>query len=238
MVLKTCYIYLLMSEIEINKYQKGKIYKIWNSINDEIYVGSTCEALSRRMVHHRSAAKLGKSCKLYNLMNELGVEHFCIELIESFPCKSKEELNAREGKWIREIGTLNTLIAGRSNKQYKQENAQKIQEQNKEYQTKNPHVIQAYREKNKDTIQKYHKEYYQQNRESLNDAHKAYTEEHKEAIAKYHQEYHKEWLAKNKARITETIVCPCGTNYQICKKSRHSKSQRHQAYEETLKPPN
>ena len=30
MGLKTCCLYLLMSEIELNKYQKGKIYKIWN----------------------------------------------------------------------------------------------------------------------------------------------------------------------------------------------------------------
>ena len=224
-----------MSEIEINKYQKGKIYKIGNSVNNEIYVGSTYNTLSKRMCHHRSEAKLGRSYKLYDLMNELGVEHFRIELIENYPCKSKEELNAKEGHWIRQIGTLNTIIAGRSRQEYKQENSEKIKEQNKEYRSSHKHVIQAYREKNKDKMQHYNKEYYEQHKESLNEANKAYNKEHKAEIANYHHEYHKEWYAKNKARITETIVCPCGNNYQICKRSRHFKSARHQAYEDSIK---
>jgi hypothetical protein len=34
-------------------YQLGKIYKIMNNINDEIYVGSTCEPiLARRLAGH------------------------------------------------------------------------------------------------------------------------------------------------------------------------------------------
>ena len=38
-------------------YSKGKIYKILNTIDDEIYVGSTCETLSQRMARHRSDMK-------------------------------------------------------------------------------------------------------------------------------------------------------------------------------------
>ena len=224
-----------MSETGINKYQNGRIYKIWNTINDEIYVGSTCNSLSRRMVHHRSAAKLGKSYKVYLTMNELGIDYFQIELIEYFPCQSKEELNAREGHWIRQIGTLNSIIAGRSIKDYKKDNAEKLKEQNKEYQKNNQDVIQAYREKIKDKIKQYHRKYYDQNKESLVEAQSKYKEDHKEEISKYQHEYHQEWYEKNKARITETIMCPCGNNYQICKRSRHFKSIRHQAYEASIK---
>ena len=41
-----------------NKYEKAKVYKIWSTHGDKIYVGSTChEYLSQRMVKHRSAYK-------------------------------------------------------------------------------------------------------------------------------------------------------------------------------------
>ena len=38
-------------------YHKGKIYKILNTIDNEIYVGSTCELLSQRMARHRCSMK-------------------------------------------------------------------------------------------------------------------------------------------------------------------------------------
>ena len=59
--------------------------------------------------------------KLYPFMNEIGIEKFEILEIEKFPCDSKEELRKREGHYIKEMGTLNTLIAGRTNKEYKEE---------------------------------------------------------------------------------------------------------------------
>ena len=38
-------------------YSKGKIYKILNTIDDEIYIGSTCETLGQRMSKHRHRLK-------------------------------------------------------------------------------------------------------------------------------------------------------------------------------------
>ena len=38
-------------------YSKGKIYKILNNIDNEIYVGSTIKTLSQRMACHRSNLK-------------------------------------------------------------------------------------------------------------------------------------------------------------------------------------
>ena len=34
-------------------YQEGKMYKIYNTVNDEIYIGSTTRKLSERMAEHR-----------------------------------------------------------------------------------------------------------------------------------------------------------------------------------------
>ena len=40
-----------------------------------------------------------------------------IELYENYPCENKEQLNKREGEIIREIGTVNKQIAGRTYKE-------------------------------------------------------------------------------------------------------------------------
>ncbi len=37
-------------------YANGEIYKVLNSINDGVYVGSTCQPLSKRMTEHRARA--------------------------------------------------------------------------------------------------------------------------------------------------------------------------------------
>ena len=50
-------------------------------------------------------------------MHELDVENFDIELIENYPCNDVYELRAREGYYIREIGTLNKYVAGRTHQE-------------------------------------------------------------------------------------------------------------------------
>ena len=47
-------------------------------------------------------------------MNEIGIEHFYIELVEDCPCINKEHLNKREGELIRELGTLNKRVEQRT----------------------------------------------------------------------------------------------------------------------------
>ena len=45
------------------KYQDGKIYQILNSETDDVYVGSTCQKLSKRMTNHRTKLKSGRALK-------------------------------------------------------------------------------------------------------------------------------------------------------------------------------
>ena len=103
-------------------YQKGKIYQIKNTIDDDLYVGSTIQALNRRMVKHKSDAKQLQHKPLYQKMNEYGFDKFFIELIEDYSCNTLIELLAREGHWIRERGTLNKQIQGRSSKEWYYDN--------------------------------------------------------------------------------------------------------------------
>ena len=97
------------------KYENSKIYKIYNILNAEIYIGSTCQTLSQRMSKHRYTARENPDCMvLTNKMNLWGIENFYIELLEEYPCDNIEQLNKKEGEWIRKLGTLNSKIQGRT----------------------------------------------------------------------------------------------------------------------------
>jgi hypothetical protein len=221
-----------MSEPEINKYQNGKIYKIWNDTNDEIYVGSTHDTLSRRMTKHRASAKVAISRRIYQTMNELGIEHFRIELVENFPCKSKEELNAREGYWIRLIGTLNSVIAGRTKKEYKTDNAEKIKYQSKEYYEKNKEKIdeacKEYYNEHKTIILEYHQQHYEQNKEIVQERLKKYRESHTEEKSLQNKAYYQE----NKAKINEYKKNWYQQNKEAVIARVKANSERKQRYEE------
>ena len=50
-------------------YKNGKIYCIRNNINDDIYVGSTTQPLSKRMALHRQDAKKETRCIKHFIQN-------------------------------------------------------------------------------------------------------------------------------------------------------------------------
>ena len=115
-------------------YSKAKIYKILNNVSDDVYIGSTCQTLSMRMAGHRRSitGKGKKHYKLYSKMLDLGEENFYIELIKETPCENAEQLRAIEGEYIRQYGTLNTRIEGRTKKQYVQDTKEKKSEYDKQ----------------------------------------------------------------------------------------------------------
>jgi len=84
----------------MNRYQKGKIYKLVNDADDQIYIGSSCLDLPKRFYMHKSAAKLGGDRKVYKHLNTIGWEYVHIILVESFSCLNKMELEKRERYWI------------------------------------------------------------------------------------------------------------------------------------------
>jgi hypothetical protein len=120
----------------MTQYERGKIYMIQNVLNDEVYIGSTCNSLGRRMTKHRYDCKKGNS-PFYKMMLELGIDKFYIELIENYPCDSKQELHAREGYWIKQIGTIEQRIAGRPESEWREENKEILARKNSERYYKN-----------------------------------------------------------------------------------------------------
>ena len=104
-------------------YQESKIYKIYNTVNDDIYIGSTTRKLCERMSEHRRRTNSRYTrFPIYKAFGEHGVDNFFIELVEKCPCNDKDELRKKEGEYIRELKpSLNTQMAGRTKKEYHKE---------------------------------------------------------------------------------------------------------------------
>lgn len=82
-------------------YEQGKIYRLVATGTDMIYIGSTCEPLAKRLYNHNwcvthpDSQKQTMACKLYEDGRTVA-----IELIEAFPCETREQLLARERHWL------------------------------------------------------------------------------------------------------------------------------------------
>ena len=83
-------------------YQKAKIYEIVGG--GMRYIGSTCKKLSQRKTEHKSRPN---KCMSKVIISNYEWE---INLIEEYPCNSKEELLFRETFWITNLYCINRQI--------------------------------------------------------------------------------------------------------------------------------
>lgn len=80
----------------MSNYKNGKIYKIVNDIDDEIYIGSTIQPLHVRFGGHKSDIGKVNSSNISKKMTEETKKYFRIILIEDYPCDNRDQLRARE----------------------------------------------------------------------------------------------------------------------------------------------
>jgi len=152
-----------MAEID-ERYKRGMIYTIRNIKDDAmIYVGSTINNLSKRFDNHKKCCKAGTSFNLYKHIENNDWSGWYIELYEAYPCNNKKELNQREGQVIREIGSINKCIAGRTTKEYYNDNVEYFKEKNKKWREENAEYNKKYYEGNAE----YFKEYYKDNADKI-----------------------------------------------------------------------
>ena len=212
--------------MESKSYQNGKIYCIRNTIDDEVYVGSTCQLLSKRMAYHRrDMTGYKKNRKLYFKMNQLGKDKFYIELIEDCPCDNVAQLTRREGQLIRELGTLNSAIAGRTKNEWAQDNEEHIKDKRKQYYIDNKETINAQNKQwvqdNQEYVKVTKKKMYETNKDDIRKAQKQYYNDNKEPILQRNREYnntHKEQIKESFDKWNTESICPCGGKFHICKK--------------------
>lgn len=83
---------------------EGFIYKIWNDIDDEFYIGRTYRTVKKRWKEHLKSSEKSKT-DLYDAMREYGAEHFNIEIVERLVANTKNEIRElcieKEISWIK-----------------------------------------------------------------------------------------------------------------------------------------
>ena len=177
-----------------NKYHNGKIYQITDIGYNKCYIGSTTESLSLRMARHRANYKSflsggkGSHIRLFEIFNEFGIENCKIQLVEYFKCDTLQELQRREGEVIKITDCVNKLVAGRTRKEYRDDNRDKLRE-----------IDMEYREQHKDKFNEYSKQYREANNEKINERTKQYYKANKDKI----NELSKQKREANKEKINE-----------------------------------
>jgi hypothetical protein len=209
-------------------FSKGKVYKIepvCDHDEGDIFIGSTTkDYLSQRMVQHRSNYKrwinaIGTQVSVFKIFDKYGCENCNIILLESVNANCYNELVSRESHYIRTLQCVNKVIPNRT--------------------------IEEYKEVNKERIKQIQLKYYNKNKETINEKSKQYNKENKDKIKKYYEENKdksKKYYEDNKARINEVkkvyeekqYICDCGSVCVLHKKARHLRTEKHQAYLNSL----
>jgi len=226
-------------------YANGKIYKICPiSGEDEYYIGSTTKKyLSTRMSTHRYDFLNKSYCsKSKILFDKYGIENCKIVLIKYFPCNCKEELDAEEAKHIKNNNCVNKQIPGRTVKEWRKDNKEKIAENKKQYYQDNKEQVlkktKQYYQNNKEHITEHTKQYYQDNKDKIAEYKKQYRQVNKDKIAEYQKQYKqdnkeqikekdKQYYQDNKEHLKTKYHCICGSILTINSKTRHEKTATH-----------
>ena len=143
-------------------YQEGKIYFIGNFVDDDIYIGSTCQPLTKRFRNHKDTmnnkVKMGR--KLYTKMRE------------KFPCSNNEELKKRERYYIMERQpVLNIAIPTRTKEEWTEENRERKREMDRNCYLRNKEKYheqsKQWREEHPELMKEYKAKWYENNKEEM-----------------------------------------------------------------------
>jgi group I intron endonuclease len=188
-------------------YSLGKVYKLYSITEpDKMYIGSTAQTfLSQRMLNHKKAMKKVNS-KIYQAMREIGYNNFKIELVESYSCKSKDELRQREQYWINTLKPFYNV-----HKAYQTE--EELKETKKQYRQTDKGKQCQKQYKYTDNYKQYQKKYKQ-------------TDKYKQYAKEYQQT---EKRKQSQKQLHNQIVFCIYCKKQMKRSSwyRHIKQQRH-----------
>ena len=85
----------------MSRFSNSKVYKLINSIDNKIYIGSTTQSLCKRLADHKKSAKYNPQF-VHKHFNTIGWDTVKIILIETIHCFNKEQLTQREQHFIDE----------------------------------------------------------------------------------------------------------------------------------------
>ena len=109
----------------MSDYSHGKIYKV-TCESGLVYIGSTVSSLKKRLISHTTPSN---TCETKHFINPK------IELIENFPCETKQELWWKEREWFEKTDCVNKLrpiATSEENREQNNETCKNYREKNKE----------------------------------------------------------------------------------------------------------
>jgi hypothetical protein len=211
-----------MHKTDIN-YSNMLIYKICcKDLNiKDIYVGHTTNLIKRRN-SHKSKCNKG-NCKEYNfkvytyIRDNGGWDNWSVIEVEKCPCLNFEEACKIERNYIEKLNaTLNKVIPTRTDKEYYEDNIDKIKEYKKEWSKKNY-------EKNKERSSAW----YYNNKEYCLEKEKERRKINKETTAQYMKQYYQQKKENILVKMNEKNKCECGCIVNSSSLLTHKKSQKH-----------
>jgi len=129
-------------------YSKGLIYKLCckDPIIENIYIGSTTNFRVRKNKHKsdcNNTSSKGFNYNVYRFIRENGgFENWDMILIENYNCNSKKELDSKEREYVDKLKpSLNTIIPSRTNKEWQEDNKDKINLKKKKFYQRNTNLI-------------------------------------------------------------------------------------------------
>mgnify|MGYP003649628179 CR=1 len=187
-------------------YSKSKIYKIVCNITGETYYGSTVQPIKLRMNNHKHSTN-GRWPKAHQII-ERG--DYLYEVIEECPCENIEQLKYKERFWIENNDCVNInrpIITkeehaklkadwyiknkehcNNKNKEYREENKEKISEYNKirrsdpVYKQTAKEANKKWRDDNKERVAENKRKWNEENQDKIKLQRKAYREANQEKI--------------------------------------------------------
>jgi hypothetical protein len=217
-----------ISDMNEKKFPSAVVY-VLQCIDNYYYIGSTINHPRYRLNNHKKDSIAFPDRHVYKHINSIGWENVHLDIVEEYPCDTKEELHKREDECIKQslndMYCLNYNRACVSKEEHRENmtnyylaNREKIIEQHREYIKTNKEKVEAYhanyRIENAAERAEYSRQYAAENPEAVKATKKAYYEEHKEEIVEKQKAYveankdavklrKKEWTEKNKEHLVE-----------------------------------
>jgi hypothetical protein len=163
-------------------YKHTKIYYI--QVGDKRYYGHTTMSLSQRRNCHRADFVTKPNREIYKAMRAAGMTQHDFEmvLVETFPCKNRNEAAFREKHWVNQDGQLNMMEPILT----EEERKAKMTEQSRKQRERDPigtaEYHRKYREEHQEEIRESKKEHARNNAEAIKEQRKKYREENAEKI--------------------------------------------------------
>jgi len=131
----------------MEKLKLGKIYKIIDDTNGNIYIGSTTRTLNQRLSVHKCKYNRYLNCKDDDYTTSFEIiknNDYRIELIKYVIYKDRKELYQRERYYIENNECINKVIPLRTKKEHYNNNKEHFKEYHKQYSIDNKEYLKEY----------------------------------------------------------------------------------------------